>query len=49
MAYVGRTPANAAITASDLENGIWTVDFVFNDLCSSRGLNLLTPTFFKNL
>ena len=22
MAYVGRTPANAAITAADLENGI---------------------------
>ena len=26
MAYVGRTPANAAITASDLENGIVTAD-----------------------
>ena len=26
MAYVGRTPANAAITASDLDNGIVTAD-----------------------
>jgi hypothetical protein len=26
MAYVGRTPANAAITAADLENGIVTAD-----------------------
>ena len=26
MAYVGRTPANAAITASDLENGIVSAD-----------------------
>ena len=26
MAYVGRTPANAAITAADLDNGIVTAD-----------------------
>ena len=26
MPYIGRTPANAAITADDLDNGIVTAD-----------------------
>lgn len=35
MAYVGRTPANAAITSDDLNNGIVTTDKLSNDSVTS--------------